>query len=103
MSDSVVDAIAAAVEQRHADRFERINERLAAIERAIAAGAMPERPLSRAKLAEALDCSERQIDHLRQAPGFPAHRLGEAPRFFLSEVSAWMRARSARDAGGGGP
>lgn len=48
--------------------------------------------IDKATLARALDCSTRTVDRLI-ADGLPLVRLGEAPRFRLDAVLAWLDAR----------
>lgn len=49
--------------------------------------------LDRQKLAHALSCSVKHIDRLR-AEGLPELLLGDLPRFELSEVLRWLKARN---------
>jgi hypothetical protein len=53
--------------------------------------------LDRTQLAKALGCSLPTVDRLRRQ-GAPQFLLGDAPRFELDAVLAWLRTRSA---GGG--
>lgn len=53
--------------------------------------------LSRARLAEALDVSLPTLDRLRAEAGFPELVVGEAPRFDLAAVLAWLKRRSEAD------
>lgn len=46
--------------------------------------------LDRAALARALTCSPAHVDNLRKK-GLPTVFVGEAPRFVLSDVLAWLR------------
>jgi hypothetical protein len=49
----------------------------------------------RAGLAQALSCSVKTLDRLREEPGFPELMLLDSPRFELAEVLRWLRARNA--------
>jgi hypothetical protein len=49
--------------------------------------------LDRASLATELAVSVAHIDHLRRAPKFPTIYVGEAPRFELAAVLAWLKER----------
>lgn len=69
----------------------------AAIAERLAPASPVERPpvlLDRAGLARELCVSVGTLDRLRNE-GMPELRVGDAPRFELSEVLAWLRARSA--------
>jgi hypothetical protein len=57
----------------------------------------PSALLDRTGLAKALQCSLPSIDRLRRE-GLPQLTIGDAPRFEIDAVLAWLRARSA---GGG--
>lgn len=46
--------------------------------------------LDRQRLADALGVSKATVDRLRKRPGFPAHLVGDAPRFVESEVRRWL-------------
>lgn len=46
--------------------------------------------LDRTALARALSCSASHVDNMRRA-GLPTVFLGEAPRFLLSDVLAWIK------------
>jgi hypothetical protein len=49
--------------------------------------------LDRTGLAKALSCSPSHVDNLRKS-GLPTVYLGDAPRFVLNDVLAWVtRAR----------
>ena len=50
----------------------------------------PEPLLDRQQLADALSVSRATVDRMRKELGFPAHRVGDAPRFILSEVRHWL-------------
>jgi hypothetical protein len=50
--------------------------------------------LDRTQLAKALGCSLPSIDRLRRE-GLPQLTIGDAPRFELAPVLAWLRTRSA--------
>lgn len=50
--------------------------------------------LLKRELAGELRVSERWIE-LRMRDGLPYLRMGRSPRFRLSEVEAWLRARPA--------
>jgi hypothetical protein len=56
----------------------------------------PERPKlwTKTELAQYLDVSERQIDHLRKA-GLPVRWVGDSPRFCRAEVDEFTKARRA--------
>lgn len=45
-------------------------------------------------MSKALRISTKTLQRLRAEPGFPEHRLGDAPRFDRAEVVAWIKARS---------
>ena len=57
---------------------------------------IPEAPLTRRELAENLRCSTRQLDKIRSERDFPEYRVGDSPRFLLSEIVAWMKQRTTR-------
>lgn len=48
--------------------------------------------LDRQQLADVLGVSRATVDRLRKRPGFPAHRVGDAPRFVAGEVRRWLGA-----------
>ncbi len=65
-------------------------------------GERPSQPalLDRAGLAQALGVSTRSLDTLRHE-GLPELRVGDAPRFDLPEVLAWLRSRRLQATQGG--
>jgi len=92
--------IAEALEERLADRLDAMCMELAELHSLVQLGTPHERMLNRRQLAEALSVSVRSVDALAR-DGAPLIRIGGpggAPRFLMSEVTAWLRKRSNGDA-----
>lgn len=56
-------------------------------------GALAPALLDRQGLGQALGCSLATVDRMRREAGFPELRVGDAARFELAEVLAWLRNR----------
>ena len=94
---SMEDLVAAAAAEAVREDLDRIATELAELRRAVQGGPAAERLLSRAQIAEWAGCSTRVVD-MWTAEGAPHVRLGGpggSPRFRVSELHEWLRARTA--------
>jgi FixJ family two-component response regulator len=77
-------------------RLDELEELLERVTELLEGGVLPERPLTKTELAQALSVSERTVDNLR-ANGLPHFKVGMSPRFLLSEAIEWFRRRDVVD------
>lgn len=52
-------------------------------------------PLNRVEAAAFLDVTPDHLSRLTAAGEVPVHMLGNRPRFFRDELTAWLRAKAA--------